>query len=327
MQFKSVIQGYSLKVKRKGKRKLESSDSIFSFLRDINNCSYDDANPKKNRRQPPTGGFKFAMDFFGFPENLNEELTKVNFMFGRETKESFPTKDVHGHLSSLNLRPEENLCFNTHGSFLFRKFEGQWECIILLERRFHTAGLSKILDYIKKFQGDYTISSNPLVNSSDYIRKILAINGLKAVILKNSQLYLNPSDRSGTIFVKNARIKKNEVTKIEVELIKEGDNLARFKDFVRRFLRLNQEPTNEELIQFIDENEVLLVKKIFKNSEEDKRYINLLKDLFLTSISVEQNGITREINSKDFFKKLYDKIGVAKINELFKLSRKADDYE
>jgi hypothetical protein len=73
-------------------------------------------------------GFNLSMEFpNGFPEKAPKEgeITKIDFFMGRESRETFPVRDNKGNFDSLDLPDDKNLCFKTHGSFIFKEREGQ----------------------------------------------------------------------------------------------------------------------------------------------------------------------------------------------------------
>jgi len=318
------VQAYDIKLKKKTLHSYESAGDIYYILKDISEKTYDARESINNKRQS-INGHDFAMDFPSFPQDKNTTLTRVDFNFGREVYESLPLKKKDGTKSTLDLPPDSNICFDTHGSFLFKIVDGEWRCILLLERRFHTAGFGKIVEYIQKFKPSYKIEEDPITTETNYIRKINAVRDLKAIIIRNREFKLQTEEGAGTFFAKTRENRGDEVSRIQVTLKEGSSNYERFIDFFKRHKFVGGRVTNAQLRNLIDENGLVLVRTV-KSGSKEPRFVPLVDDFILYTISVSYESQSRKIDDNDFFDKLFFEVSEAKIIRLFKLSGELNNH-
>lgn len=322
-KLKCKVQAYNMRVRVHRNRTFENADAFFYTLRDISNFTYTSMNPQQNIRRK-IGEFDYAMEFINFPADKNENLTRIDFKFGRETRESFSLKHKNGQASVLQLPDDSNICFDTHGSFILRKIRNEWCCVLLLEKRHHTTtGLSKIIEYIEKVRQQYSIEADAIAHQADVIRKIKKTTNVNAAIIRNQKLDLETNDGSGTIFVKNRERKKYEATKVHIRLFEGNTTWERFVNFAKDYLNIDREPTNQEVIQLIDATQLVLLRKTSVGSDEPKQ-IDLFKDLVLFRMEVQQRE-SRELDSQNFFDKLFNVVQGGTMDSIFELSRKFYD--
>jgi len=317
------VQVYALKIKTKRARNYQPTEQIYSILKKISQLKYSSIQSQNKRRK--FGNYQFAIDLLGdFPE-LNENLTRIDFAFGRETRESFPTKKIDGQKSRLNLPDDCNLCFDTRGSFLFRKINGEWNCLILLERRFTTAGIHKIEKYLEIIEdNNISLDSFPITTEADLRRKINSVTNLDCFIIKNQNfefLELNNDDGFGTIYSKSRQNDSGGVNSIkEMRLvISEGENtFEKVMSLAKNYLKKTGEININDIKKLIDDTELVLVKK-------GGGTVNLLNDMVIFEIKVKFITGTRDFDSNDFLTKLYQKITNTQLDKLFNLSRQLNN--
>ncbi len=320
--LKCKVQAYNINVRVKRHRDLEGADVLYHVLKEINGFTYTSTDSRQNIRRK-IGEFDYAMEFINFPDK-EDNLTRIDFKFGRETRESFSLKDKNGQASVLKLPDDSNICFDTHGSFILRRLKNHWCCVLLLEKRHHTTtGLAKVIEYIEKVKEKYSLEADAIAQEADVIRKIKSTKDVNAAIIKNQKLDLEKEDGSGTILVKNRERKKYEATSVRIRLSEGNSTWERFVNFAKDYLSIKREPTNQEIRALIDDTELVLLKKTMADSGESNK-IDLFKDLVLFKMDVQQRH-SRELDSDDFFNKLFTLVDTKTLDSIFDLSRKLYD--
>lgn len=309
---------YNLKIRQKHKKTFLCPSNIFSILKKIGGLPYV-RNDKVPSRVRKIGAFQLAMDLMDMPDELIAEgYTKVDFFIGRETREVWPIRDEKGNFDSLDLPEGKNLCLKTHGTFIFHKDKNDvYSCALLLERRqISCIGLYAMIEYLKKIDKDYSYSYQTVVSKLDYLRKIRELDELRYAVLRRQYLDFERNDGFGTL-TRKQRENGYPVTNMTLRLIHGNTPLEKLTNFVKSYLPIRADAlTNEDIQKFVDRTELVLVGK--KEGSKTFEKLDLFKGLILYKLHVEQDD-KREIDTNDFFAKLYGALTQNEIDNIFSL--------
>jgi hypothetical protein len=311
---------YNLKIRQKRKRTFLCPSNIFSILKKISGLPY-----VRNERVPSrvrkVGSFYLAMDLINVPEELEAEgYTKVDFFIGRETREVWPVRDETGRFDSLGLPEGKNLCLKTHGSFIFHKDENDvLYCALVLERRqVSCIGLYALIEYLKKIDKDHSYTYQTVASKQDYLRKIAELDDLRYAVIKRQYLKFEKKDGFGTL-TRKQRENGYPVTTLTVRLIHGDTSLEKLANFIKAYLPIRKNTlTNKDIEKFVDGTELVLVGK--KEGSKILERFDLFKGLILYKLKVEQDD-NREIDTNDFFTKLYGELTDNELGDIFTLIR------
>ncbi len=318
MKINTKTLAYNLRVKQKRHKKYLNAHRIFYLLRDISNLDYDRTSGRSRYKKVGDCFLSLDMGKGDFPKNLDEKIgLKINFILGKERDETFPTRNPEGEYKQSNLPKGENLCFKTHGSFIFKKLTNQWCCILVIERRHHTTGLSRLIKYLQKFNADFTIESDVICRPIDVFKKIKSISEIKSVVMRNQDISFSKNAGMGTILAEDSENKKYEETRIQFKIAHGNSPMEQIKNLFIDYVKNKKDFEKGNLTKFAVDTELALVN-------QNNQVINLYEDLALYYFDVDALK-TREINSSDFFVKLGNILTKVELDKLLNLSRKFYD--
>lgn len=293
----SKISAFNFTIKRKRFRKFLQADVIFTILKDINSLPYDRSCTRSRNEKIADG--ELVLDILDIPQNINPNGTTIDFFVGRETRENYPTRDKQGNFHTRTLPEEENLCFKTHGCFLFKKIDNNWVCCLLFEKRFHTIGLSRLIKYLEKLKPDFSFDASAISTIPNIIKKIQKISNLKSVIIKDQNVEFSQDDGMGTILVKDREDREFSGLNIEIAILQGNTTLEKIKNLFVAFYKRNKEFNETTFREFALEKELVLIAK---NNNGFPYKVDLFEDLILYKIKVLSLE-SRELDSNDFFAK------------------------
>ena len=315
------LTGYSLRLRIKGKKndKWKSNKGIYDLVRVIAEMDYGGEDSKAR----VVGEFDVAL----FAENISDfnanGKTIFNFRVGRITDQRHPSIDGEGHFSSSPLPDGKRLCYLTHGCFIFGEHTNYLSCILILERRFYTLHLVEFLKYLLEFDKDIKFDVQNIANPEELLSRLREIPKATMMIVKNINAVISrPNARMGTRVADRQRQVARSVKQITIDLLSGHSTIAKVKSTFKDILHLETDPTNQELIDLLEDTDTVIFGK--RNTDGNYVWIKLLGDTVLYQIKVSLND-AKELNSQEFFVKLGQKLTDQETTKLIRLSRQFYD--
>jgi hypothetical protein len=298
-----------------------SIELIYDVMKKLNALKYERRNERSAWRKIKGTDLSIAVPTL--PALNVKGTTKVQFIFDKETRETFPAKDAKGNKHPHNLPKDENIYYITHGNLVLRKKDGNWQCLLILEKRKNTLNVDMWCKYIQQFDSQLKIDYEQVIPNADLMKILGNLSGVKWAVLKNQTVrVVEDGDGWETAINKekeNAEKKKLppslHTSEIKVDLSPEEGIWNHMKLIGRAVLKKDIQETSKDVKELVTRGELKFYGKL--KSEKTPRLHNLFEDVTICKLEIKLTEPAREIDSEDFFSKLDTHLTQKRIDELF----------